>query len=734
MSGEKIDFESLGKSLLLQSESLLCSWFPSGKKTGREFVVGDLKGNPGSSLSVNTLTGKWADFSSNEVGGDLISLYAAIHSKSQIEAARELSRLIGFGVSAKAPDGPKRPQHNLGPAPLGTSGPAIPSNASDHWIYRNANEEEIFYVVRFELPDGKKEFRPYSFDLNTGKWVTKAPAAPRPLYGLELLAKKPGAPVLIVEGERAADAARILAGRAYTAVTWPNGSNSVSKVDWTPLYGRKILIWPDADEPGKKAAALIAGLLVRECPEVKVLNVPLDGSLKDGYDAADALQEGWDWGKFVAFAKQIVKAVNVPVEPEVLPEVPPVEPADKKDTDHVTESRKMFYERLGVACSENGSPICNVDNCLRVIEGWFSREDFVWFDEFHNKYFTKWKTKKVREWTDNDDLSLLIWMQREAGLRRVTESMVNRAVIDYANQRVRNEPRDWLKSLEWDGIPRVEECFVKYFGAEDSNYSRAISKNWWIAMVARIFSPGCKVDNMVVLEGEQGKLKSTALNVIGGDWYAESHEQITSKDFFGSIQGRLIVEISEMDSFKKAQVSYIKKIITCKVDRFRPPYGRVSRDFPRTCVFVGTTNEDEYLKDATGARRFWPLRVGDVDVEALKRDRHQLFAEAASRFKSGETWYEVPKNETEEEQRNRGETDPWDDFIRGFLLDRAAPTTIMEIATDCLGIEKWRVDLDNHTHRIGSCLRRLDWEKTTKRIGADKKPHKCWVPKNSSGT
>lgn len=732
MGKRDFDFEGLAQALLSQCESLLVSWFPSGKIRGHEFVVGDLAGNPGESLSINIRTGKWADFSSGDKGGDLVSLYAAIHSLSQGNAAKRLSEQIGFTLSSeRATTRPTTPAVSLrlGVPPEGTAPPAMISplhgEPSASWCYRNAAGEVLFYVARYNTPDGKKELRPYSFDLESNKWVAKSLPAPRPLYGLELLAQRPEAPVLIVEGEKAADAARVIAGRVYVVITWPNGGKSVKNADWSPLYGRKkILIWPDNDDAGREAAALVASLLVMQCAEVKIIDFD-PTSCRVGWDAADALESRHDWNWFVAWAKPCAKLVQRPVvQPEVLPPPAPPDPVND-ESERVSESRMMLYERLGVACSENGNPICNVDNTLRVLEGWEAFKDLVWFDEFHCKYLTRWRSEKVREWNDTDDLELLVWLQREIGLRRISDSMVNQAVRVFANRHPRNEPRDWMESLKWDGEKRIDNAFVKFFGTKDSAYSRAASKNFWISLAARIFRPGCKADHMVILEGGQGKFKSTALAVIGGKWYSESHEQVTSKDFFASLQGSLIVEISELDAFSKAEVNTIKKTITCQVDRFRPPYGRSTQDFPRQSIFVGSTNDENYLQDHTGGRRFWPIRIGEIDVAGLTANREQLFAEAVHRFKAGESWHEMPKGETEFEQEERRSSDIWESIIDEFLFGRSQ-VTIEDIATaqSGLNIEKGRLSRQDQK-RIVNVLRVLGFERG--RFYQGPKQVKGWV-------
>ena len=228
-------------------------------------------------------------------------------------------------------------------------------------------------------------------------------------------------------------------------------------------------------------------------------------------------------------------------------------------------------------------------------------------------------------------------------------------------------------------------------------------------MVARILEPGCKVDNMIVLEGGQGKYKSTTLELIAGGWYTEAREQVTSKDFYLQMHGKLIIEIAELDAFSKAEVNTIKKVITCRVDRYRPPYGRSSQDFPRQCVFVGTTNEENYLRDHTGGRRFWPIKIGTIDLERIKADRDQLYAEAVHFYKEGATWWEMPMDQTMEQQEDRREMDEWETIIGNFLKCKEEISTA-QVGMECLKIEAAKLDITAQ-RRIGKVMRSLGWEK-----------------------
>ena len=222
---------------------------------------------------------------------------------------------------------------------------------------------------------------------------------------------------------------------------------------------------------------------------------------------------------------------------------------------------------------------------------------------------------------------------------------VSRSVGAVAREITVHPVRDHLGALAWDGVPRIETWACRYLGAEDTAFNRSVGALWLISAVARIFRPGVKADHMLVLEGPQGARKSTALKILAGeDWFTDELPDLGSKDAAMHMQGVWIIEIAELDAIGKAEVSRIKAFLTRTTDRFRPPYGRYTIEVPRQCVFAGTVNPDTYLRDETGNRRFWPVRCGTIDIDALARDRDQLWAEAVARFRAGAIWWlETPE-------------------------------------------------------------------------------------------
>ena len=222
-----------------------------------------------------------------------------------------------------------------------------------------------------------------------------------------------------------------------------------------------------------------------------------------------------------------------------------------------------------------------------------------------------------RVWSDADDVRCAEWLQRRE--INVAPVIVSRSVGVVARD-IRVHPvRNYLNSLRWDGTPRLETWTTTYLGAADTPLNRAFGSRWMISAVARIMRPGIKADHMLILEGPQGAKKSSALKALAGEeWFTDELAEIGSKDAAQQMRGTWIIEIAELDAISRAEVSRIKAFLTRTIDRYRPPYERYVIAVPRQCVFAGSVNPDTYLRDETGNRRFWPIRCGVIDLDALQ--------------------------------------------------------------------------------------------------------------------
>ena len=302
------------------------------------------------------------------------------------------------------------------------------------------------------------------------------------------------------------------------------------------------------------------------------------------------------------------------------------------------------------------------------------------------------------------------------GLHRLSRDVTHQAIDMHAHARRFHPVQDYLNTLQWDGVKRLERLLPTYFGAEANAYALAIGRMFLVSMVARILKPGCKADHMIVLEGPQGALKSTACGILGGKWFSDNLPDVSDgKDASQHLRGKWLIEVSEMHAMNCVETAQLKAFITRQEERYRPSYGRREVIEPRQCVFVGTTNRDAYLRDETGGRRFWPAKAGAIDVDALAQDRDQLFAEAVVRFHAGEHWWPDRDFECEHimpEQAARYEADAWEENIRAHL-ETVGRVTIGQVARDALCIETQRIGTAE-TRRIAAVLEQLGWRRQPK--------------------
>lgn len=692
MSNNTIDFKSVAFAGLQIWQMILSDICAGGTMSGKEYSAGSIRGGQGRSFSFNTQTGVWKDFSTGEAGADIISLYAAAEGLSQKAAAQAIQeKYIGkVSMPATFPVVEKKQSYNLIKPPHNAKAPRV-KNGQHIWCYKDSDGQPLFYVVRTVDESGKKTYYPYSFS-EEGAWKCKH--YPKPvLYNLDKIVSNPDKWILLVEGEKAAEAAQKIVGERYVVTTWSAGVNNWNKTDFSPLTGRKILIWPDADDydeklkckVGIKCMTEIAVSLVKSCKVIKIINPNKGG----GWDAADALIEGWtferlmEWARplieqYTAKEKQEMVAVEMPtnvnsiVHPEKINQVINIQVnntyTDPEKDFKQSPNAKLMMQDLGMATNDKGNPINNASNVVKLLRHVMG--PLVWKDTFYNDVMTLWNVKvgeKARSWQDVDTNKVMVILQSMYGFSNVTKTSVEDAINYMAELDLRNEPQDWINSLEWDGISRIENFFHRAMNAELNSWSVIVSKNFWLSLAARILFNGCQVDEMVVMESRQGTRKTTALRLIAGEWYGEANADINSKDFDQGLKGKIIVEFGELSNMKKADVEVIKRKITTTADQYRPSFGRTVGKYPRTCIFVGTTNEKEYLVDMTGNRRFNPIKVGQTDVEYIKQNRDQLFAEAAYRVKNQEPWWIYNDEEATEQRESRRVIDEWENEIERIL-------------------------------------------------------------------
>lgn len=712
-----INFDEIREALSSNIRTIIADLCPGGRLVGQEWTCGTTTGGKGDSFKFNIRTQKWSDFATGDKGGDIIALYAFQRGIKQLDAAKELAEKYNARLPMLPPE-PKELPPELIPAPHDTQLPSEPK-ASGFWIYKTQQGETAFVVFRFDPPTGKKYFTPMSW--NGFSWIKKIWPKNRPLWNLEEVKKFPTKQVLIVEGEKTAVAAKLLQSDVVV-VTWAGGAQAVNKTDWTPLRGRKIILWPDNDEAGFKAMQSIADELGPFC-EVKHPQ-SIDADKPSGWDIADAIEEGSTWRELVTYAKPRMK-LWTPKEPVIEYNEPPEPPHtvdtvkdEGEDYPSVEVPNKLIktFEDLGMRVVA-GKLTLNEWNIYAALKGANHLKNLFWFDSFHQKVFTTINgTKEIKD--SHHITKLLVLMQQMATFEKLKKTTLSEALDMYVKQpeNVRNEPQEWLNSLKWDERSRIDTFFIDYMGAEDSEYTRSVSRNFWLSLVARIVRPGCKVDNMVILEGAQGVGKSSAMRLIGGDYYAEVAIDPHKKDFIGSLQGKFLIEIGELASFTKSETEHVKQIISAAVDVYRKPYGSEHLDVKRQSVFVGTTNNSTYLKDDTGNRRFWPIACGDIDLEAITRDREQFFVEALLRVNLGEPWHLVPYDIATTIQTERLEVDDMTNLVEQYLVGKSEVTAFeVWTAKDVFnGLSDFK---PVEQKRVAKILKSLKWKRKKVRRG-----------------
>lgn len=354
-------------------------------------------------------------------------------------------------------------------------------------------------------------------------------------------------------------------------------------------------------------------------------------------------------------------------------------------------------------------------------------------------------------WTGTDDSRAVCWFGRNMGAT-FAKRVIEDAVAVVAKRNTVHPLRAFLGSLRWDGKERIRRWLPDYLGADDNastrRYLEAIGPWWLVSAIARAFDPGCQADHALILEGGQGAGKSTALRTLGAPWFSDTLDDLGGKESYIQIQGVWIVEIAELDSFSKARDTSAKRFITTRSDRFRAPYEKVAEDHGRQCAFAGSVNEEAYLRDDTGNRRYWPVKCRRIRLDELARDREQLLAEAIATYMSAhptlprEWWPDDPslRDLLAAEQSARMVADVWEDAVEAALRgdsmvlrqkieNRKSPPPRGQgfawLSTgdvlEALGAaDKWRWTRADQM-RAGSVLTRLGWSRAKRYIGGDER-------------
>ncbi|MGD1095116.1 MAG: VapE domain-containing protein [Bryobacteraceae bacterium] len=608
------------------------------------------------SFAVNPKTGEWYCHSDCRRGGSMIDFEMELTGKPFREAAKAVRSLVG------------RPELKQTRRIVAT------------YPYVDETGRLLFECVRFD-PKGFSQRQPDGI----GGWIPNIQGVRRVLFRLPDL--KDADLVLVVEGEK--DALKLV-DLGYIATCNPMGAGK-----WRPEYseqlaGKNVVIFPDNDEPGEAHALRVAQSLGARAASVRIARVPIGKDPSD-WIAAGATREDFD------------KAIEAAVIPST------------DDTSPVGASFESADWHSYLLLNDRRAPralLANAITALRMAPEW---DGVLGFNEFSMTTVAlknpPWPDARAEgEWTDHEDRLTADWLQHQDIY--VSVEIAGLAVQTVAKDRSYHPVRQKLDALKWDGNGRIDGWLSLYLGVEPTDYAAAVGARWLISAVARIYSPGAKADCALILEGDQGLMKSTALRTLAAPWFTDDIEDLGSKDAAMQTRGVWVIEIAELDSMSRGEVSKIKGFISRTTDRFRPPYGKRVIESPRQCVFAGSVNHSNYLRDETGGRRFWPVACTRILIDDLARDRDQLWAEAVVRYRAGENWWiDTPElnSAAELEQADRYEGDAWDSSIERWVEDRRS-ASVEEVLEQCLLKAKalWtQVD----KNRIARCFRAMGWER-----------------------
>lgn len=398
--------------------------------------------------------------------------------------------------------------------------------------------------------------------------------------------------------------------------------------------------------------------------------------------------------------------------------------ARKRQKDAEAEIQRNAAAAQGFAVDDDGSILPTAENIRLAVD---KLGVTLRYDEFRGSPVIE-GLPDFGPWLD-DPAMVRLWLTIEERFGFRPRRDYFDAVIADTCQRNRFHPvRDYLDGLTWDGKPRIDTWLIDYAGAEDKAYVRAVGAIVLMAAARRVRQPGAKFDELLTLEGEQGLQKSSMLEAmaVNEDWFSDSIPlNAKDKEMIEGHAGKWICEIADLQGKSKAEVERVKAALSRKVDRARLAYARLPIEVQRQCVFIGTTNGKQYLTDQTGNRRFWPVRVGRIDIEKLKADRDQLWAEAAVREAAGES-IRLPVEHWPEavaEQAKRLVDNPFLDALAEGLAGRDGVLFVND-AYEFLGISpKQRTQTD--AERLGEALRALGFEYTSAR--KDGEPCRAWI-------
>lgn len=622
------------------------------------------------------------------------------------------------------------------------------------WTYRDQAGQLLGFVCRYRNDpiSGKKEVRTWTYGSyptsdraqeRVVRWRVRRWQRQYPLYGLWKLSEAGAADkrIIIVSGEKCVDALQSILPDAIV-LSWVGGDDGIEHADWFPLCGLPniVVLWPDADESGRKAMDWIATQLGELIPgNLWLINVD-DPDLPKGWDCADAIEdEGKDaewFAKWITdmmpdeqarirrIPKAPVSGALIAAKPVQEPE-PPTKDYERKSLG--TSGSDWYSQPWGnpehlmltkgevanlIKCEFNAAVPLREDESMKgglrynMVRGTIEMARAMpWGDQ-------------PGEWRDYNLTGLCQWLNTMRF--NMGKEMMQDAVERVAYENRFNPLTEYVESLEWDGVPRIADWLPQYAGATNNLYTREVGKRWLIGAVARAVKPGTQVDTMLVLEGAEGNYKTSMLRALGGGYFTPLRGAIGgNNDVSVQASTNWIIEFAELEAVNKSDWQALKDFLTTTDEMIRLPYRRNPERVFRVGVFAGTTNETEWLPPDGDHRRFWPVTITWCDIDAVRRDRDQIWAEAYFLYKQGARWWIGPE-EVELLAMVRGERDlrrfhdEWHSQVIAWTdkpFNRHEPQfSLADIATGALGVERSKLDKATQM-RIGKIMSASGWKR-----------------------
>jgi len=567
--------------------------------------------------------------------------------------------------------------------------------------------------LQWIAPDGSKKFITGTEKQGAVFWINEGQSGP----------------VILCEGYATGCSIAMAMPKAAVAVCFDAGNLQTVAHDAVGELGLEVIIAADNDHQAKNNKGLqVAAELIRRYPE-KIRAVWPEFSPDDpGTDFNDlhvgqgleAVKAAFDASAPQAFPRDLVNQNAGADEP------PPAPPEAAQAGEPTPDPGWLANLKRGGADGDGTvRPLSsNIELILTHDPRWRGSLAYCDFSYRIIKRRADISDMVAGEWEDADTARLAIWLSNTYGFEPARAKITDAIIV--AAQRRRFHPvREYLDSLTWDQVPRIDQWLQDIFeaSAEQTEYLQAAGAKFLIGAVARIYKPGCKMDNVLILEGYQGMKKSSSMEILFGEWFSDAPIPIGEKDAYQNIQGIWCSELAELDSFNKAESTSAKQFFSQRRDRYRPSYGQHAQDYPRQTIFVGTTNQGEYLKDYTGNRRYWPVKCNVARLDLLIANRDQLWAEAVHRYRSGDTWWpdDATRSIFEAEQDQRMQIDPWQYRIESYLRSLTVEdVTSWDVLTEAIGKETGQITKADQT-RLSPIMQKLGWKNVRKRIKVDGK-------------